>query len=276
MSLSCHIVFAAEVDGVSIWNGFTCGALSLIVLISLIVGGMRGYKAFFLSFYTPPNPNEEREKLLADVDGDKKPDIVYKSDKIPEWKILPRDKATRRLLKYLSGQDKWFERKYLCEILEDVYVRLREATERRSVKSVETDLTQEHADELHAQLKAMKKKGHRRVFGKVVVIDINILHVEAAGPKDKHTVTALITAQSKDYVEDDETGKAVEGKKKTYYCQEFWTLCRGPKRWLVELTRPPGDSENILKAKNVLSRVDSEGLAAEAEASVMEHVTARD
>ncbi len=255
------------------------GILALIFLVALGLAMMwvsPKWRPFLLSFYTPPNPNEARAKMLEEMEGPKKPDIVYKTERVPEWTVLPRDKATRQVLKFLGAQDKWFERKYLCEIFEEAYVLTREATERRSVGRVETHLTAEYADELHAQLKAMKKKGHRRVFGKVVVIDINILHVEAAGPKDKHTVTALITAQSKDYVEDDETGKAVEGKKKTYYCQEFWTLCRGPKRWLVELTRPPGDSENILKAKNVLSRVDSEGLAAEAEASVMEHVTARD
>lgn len=249
----------------SIIGGLMCTVISIYVLVWVIK-----------SMQTGSRPAGRDDLLNEALDGKKKADVTYKSEKVPDWKILPRDKATRRLLKFLSLKDKWFERKYLCEVLDEAYVQIREATERRSVGRMEEFLTEEHADELHAQLKAMKKKGQRRVFGNVKVIDINILHVEAVGPKTKHTVTALITAQSKDYVEDDETGKAVEGKKKTYYFQEFWTLRRGPKRWLVELIRPSGDSESVLEAKNVVSKADYESLAAEAEASALEHVVARD
>ncbi len=268
------LLFAVDYNSQGYYWGTILGYCTLAGIVTIV-----GYKALrfvIATTHTPKLASSGIDPSEVIDDRPKKQDVVYKSEKVPEWKILPRDKATRRLLKYMSAQDKWFERKYLCEILEDVYVRLREATERRSVKSVETDLTQEHADELHAQLKAMKKKRQRRIFGKVKVIDINILQIEATGPKDKHTVTALVTAQSKDYVEDDETGKAVEGKKKTYYFQEFWTLRRGAKRWLVELIRPPGDADSVLEAKNVLSKADYDGLKAEAESGVLEHVVARD
>ncbi|WP_020469928.1 TIM44-like domain-containing protein [Zavarzinella formosa] len=213
----------------------------------------------------------------ADIldDTEKKPEILYKTEKVPEWKVAHREKATRKLLKFMAARDKWLERKYLCEMFEEAYLLVREAMERRSVERIEKYLTEEHADELHANLKALKKKGRRRIFGRVEITDIEILQIETAGPKSKQTVTAMITVKSKDYIESDESGKVVEGTKKTYYFQEFWTFRRGEKRWLVELIRPSADVDSVMESKNVISKSDYEDLKAETGADVLEHVSGR-
>ncbi|WP_020469929.1 TIM44-like domain-containing protein [Zavarzinella formosa] len=251
----------------------------VIGVICAILGGagilfIRFYK-YLDTFYTPPNPNLKKQQIEEELRGEHKPVVDFKNERVPEWSIMPRDKATRVLLKLMAVQDKWLERKYLCEIFEEYYLLVREAMERRSVGQIENRLTEDQADELHTALKAMKKKGRRRIFGKVEVTDIHILQIETAGPKTKQTVTAMITAKSKDFVEDDETGKVVEGTKKTYYFQEFWTLRRGEKRWLVELIRSPADVDSVMEAKNVICKSDYEDLVAEAGPDVLEHVTAK-
>ena len=101
------------------------------------------------------------------------------------------------------------------------------------------------------------------MFDKVMVTDVEVLHVEAPTGKENHTFTALISGKSHDYIEDDETGEKVRGDKRIYLYQEFYTFRRSEKRWLVELIRPSADVDAVLEAKNVLAPIDFEEFAKE-------------
>lgn len=257
--------------------GWTCFGFGFVVAVFLLFAQFKGIKWLLGSIITPPNPNQirEDEMKLALGNSKNKTKIDYKVEQVPQWKVLPREKTMRLLLKFIALQDNWFERKYLCEVLEESAILIREAIEDRSVQRVEDFLTPEHADELHSQFKTMKKKGHRRIFGKAEVTDIAILHIETTGAKTDQTVTALLTVQSKDFVEDDESGKLISGTKKTYYFQEFVTLRRGKKRWLVELIRPSTDSDHVLEAKSTVTKEDYAEIKADGDADLLAMVVAK-
>ena len=130
-------------------------------------------------------------------------------------------------------------------------------------------------DEIRNDIKKHRKDRERHVFGRVEVTDVNVLHVEAPAGKENHTFTALISAKSKDYFEDDETEEVLRNDKKTYAYQEFWTFRRSEKRWLVELIRPSSDVDHVLESKNVMAAVDLEEFARDADPEFLKEVVAR-
>jgi len=205
----------------------------------------------------------------------KKRQVMFKGEKVPEWKIAARSKATKAILKFLSYTDNWFEKKYVADVADEALRLVKEAIEARSVRGIERRVTPDLLEELRGEIKKAKRERERHVSGRVEVTDVNVLHVETPAGKERHTFTALMSVKSKDFVEDDETGELLRGDKKTYAYQEFWTFRRSEKRWLVELIRPSTDVDSVLESKNVMAPIDLEEFAKDADPEFLKEVVAR-
>jgi predicted lipid-binding transport protein (Tim44 family) len=201
--------------------------------------------------------------------------VMFKGEKVPEWTIAARSKATKAILKFLAYADNWFDRKYVGDVAEEALRLVKEATEARSIRGIERRLTPDCLQEVDAEIKQARRNQERRIFERVDVTDVNVLHVEAPAGKERHTFTALITARSKDYVADDETDEVLRGDRKTYVYQELWTFRRSEKRWLVELIRPSSDVDSVLESKNVLAPIDLEEFTKDADPEHLKEVVAR-
>lgn len=213
------------------------------------------------------------EEILDELP--KKRQVMFKGEKVPEWRIAGRSKATKAILKFLAYTDNWFDRKYVIDVADEALRLVKEAIEARSVRGIERRVTPDLLQELTTETKRLRRDQEVHVFGRVEVTDVNVLHVEAPTGKENHTFTALISAKSKDFVEDEETGEILNGDKKTYAYQEFWTFRRTEKRWLVELIRPSSDLDNILEAKNVLAPIDLEEFSKDADPEFLKEVVGR-
>lgn len=248
-------------------SGGCCCTFILVAIIWYFVGGF--VREYSRGAKTGPTTEEVLDELP------KKRQVMFKGEKVPDWKTAGRQKATKAVLKFLSYTDNWFEKKYIADVADEAFRLVKEAIEARSVKGVERRVTPDCLEELRGQLKKLKAEREVHVFGRVEVTDVDVLHVEVPTGKENHTFTALISAQSKDYIEDEETGDVVRGDKKTYAYQEFWTFRRSEKRWLVELIQPSSDLEIVLQSKNVLAKIDYEEFAKDANPEHLEHVTPR-
>jgi predicted lipid-binding transport protein (Tim44 family) len=248
--------------------GCCCGSLFLIIGLPLLI-----FRGFLREFARGQKSGPTDEEVLDDLP--KKRQVMFKGEKVPEWKIAGRSKATKAILKFLSYTDNWFERKYVADVADEAFRLVKEAIEEQSVKEIERRVTPELLAELRKEIQEDRKEVQRHVFGRVEVTDVNILHVEAPAGKENHTFTALISAKFKDYVEDDETGELLKGDKKTYAFQEFWSFRRSEKRWLVELIRPSTDIDHVLEAKNVMAGIELEEFAKDAEPEFLREVVGR-
>src|SRR5438105_10379521 len=83
----------------------------------------------------------------------KKRQVMFKGEKIPEWKTTARQKATKAALKFLSFADNWFEKKYISDVADEAFRRVKEAIEQRSVRSIERRVTPECKTELEQEIK---------------------------------------------------------------------------------------------------------------------------
>jgi hypothetical protein len=213
------------------------------------------------------------EEIIDDLP--KKRQIMFKGEKVPEWKIAARAKAAKAMLKFLSYTDNWFEKRYLTDVADEAFRLVKEAVEAQSVRGIERRVTPDLLEELRGQIQTDRREQQRHVFGRVEVTDVRPLHVEAPPGKERHTVTALISVKSKDFVEDDETGEVLRGDKRTYAYQEFWTFRRSEKRWLVELIRPSTDLDSVLESKNVMAAIDLEEFAKDADPEFLKEIVGR-
>ena len=205
----------------------------------------------------------------------KKKQVMFKGEKVPEWRIAARLKATKAILKFLACTDNWFDKKYLSDVSDEAFRLVKEAIEVRSLKSIERRVTPECFAELKKEIKKLREEQEVHVFGKVQVTNVDIVQVEAPVGKEHHTFTALISAKSKDFVEDEEDGEIVRGDDKTYSYQEFWTFRRTEKRWVVELIRPSNDLDQVLSSKNVMAKIDRDEFAQDTDPEFLKEVVAR-
>lgn len=205
----------------------------------------------------------------------KKRQIMFKGEKIPDWKTTARQKATKAALKFLSFTDNWFEKKYIADVADEAFRLVKEAIEARSVRGIEKRVTPDCLLELEQEIKKLRKEQELHIFGRVEVTDVDVLHFEAPVGKENHTFTALISVRSKDFYEDDETGEVIRGDNKTYAYQEFWSFRRSEKRWLVELIRPSSDVDSVLDGKNVMAKIDLEEFAKDADPEFLKEFVVR-
>lgn len=219
----------------------------------------------------PPGPTlDEMAESMP-----RKPAVIFKGEKVPEWQIAERDQATKAILKFLAYGDNWFERKYLMEVASESFRMVKDALADRTVKGIERRLTEDCLEDVRRQIKKLRKDREVRVFDKVLVPTVQVLHVEAPVGRENHTFTALITGKSRDYHIDEESGDITRGDEAVYLYQEFWTFRRTEKRWLVELIRPSSDVDAVMEAKNVLAPIDLEEFSKEADPVHLKHVVAR-
>jgi Tim44-like domain len=260
------------------WDNASTVGLLAICCITFPFWGLWLPWYLFKEFFVEASRGREREKTMEEIlkeEGPKKHQVFTKGEKIPDWKITARVKATKAMLKFLSYTDNWFERKYVADVADEAFRLIKGAIEDRTIQGIERRVTPEHLEELRTEIKRMRKEQERHVWGRVEVTDVDIVHVEAPPGKENHTFTALVSARSKDYVEDDETEELVRGDRRTYAYQEFWTFRRSEKRWLVELVRPTTDVDAVLAAKNVLAQIDLEEFAKDADKEFLREVVAR-
>jgi Tim44-like domain len=252
------------------WIGYAvCGTACLA-----ISGAIFWY---FLGHFLQEQERGRRRAPLDEIPEDfgKRPKAVFRGEKVPDWQTAPRHKATKAILKFLSYTDNWYEKKYVSDVADEAFRLVKEAIEARSVQGLEKRVTPECLEELRTEIKKLKKEREVRVYGRVRVTDVDVLHVEAPPGKENHTFTALISAESRDYVEDDASGELLRGDKKLYAYQEFYTFRRTEKRWVVELIRPSADVDAVLASKNVLAKIDLEEFAKDAEAEFLKEVVAK-
>jgi hypothetical protein len=245
-----------------------CGGLLFLIVVPILV-----FRNFLTELARGRKSGLTDEEILDELP--KKRQVMFKGEKVPEWRIAGRSKATKAILKFLSYTDNWFDRKYVIDVADEAVRLVKEATEARSIRGIERRVTPDLLEELTTEIKRLRRDQEVHVFGRVEITDVNVLHVEAPTGKASHTFTALISAKSKDFVEDEETGEILHGDKKTYSYQEFWTFRRTEKRWLVELIRPSSDLDNILEAKNVLAPIDLEEFSKDADPEFLKEVVAR-
>jgi predicted lipid-binding transport protein (Tim44 family) len=259
------------------WDNASTVGLALICCLTFPFWGLWLPWYLFTQFFSEASRGRQREKDFEDLvkEEPRKQQVMFKGEKIPDWRITARVKATKAILKFLSYTDNWFERKYVADVADEAFRLVKGATEDRTIQGIERRVTPEYLEELRTEIKRLRKERERHVFGRVEVTDVDIIQVEAPPGKENHTFTALISAKSKDFVEDDETEELVRGDRRTYAYQEIWTFRRSEKRWLVELIRPTTDLDAVLGAKNVLARIDREEFAKDADPEYMNEVVAR-
>lgn len=248
--------------------GCGCGCLFL-----MLMAGYHVNKAVFSDFGRGKKYGMTLEEELDAIP--KKRQILFRGEKVPDWKISGRVKATKAALKFISCTDNWFEKKYVGDVADEAFRLVKEALESRSLRGIEKRVTPECLTELQNEVKRLKREQEAHVFGRVEVSDVDIIHFEAPVGKENHTFTALISAKSKDFFEDDETGEILRGDNKTYAYQEIWSFRRSKDRWLVELLRPSSDIDAVLEAKNVMARIELEDFAQDADPELLKEFVGR-
>lgn len=207
-----------------------------------------------------------------------------KGEKIPDWKIAHRVKATKAVAKFIAHTDNWYEPRYLLEITEEAVKLVKKAIERRTIQDVEPYVTEDFLEELRTEIKSLRKNRQRRIFSKILLDHFQLIHIAMPVGKANHTFTALLTLKSRDYIENEEEDveedefereRRLDREQKLYQYQEFWSFRRSEKRWLVELVQPSADIDSILEAKNILAKIDFEEFAKDVDKETLQHVTGR-
>lgn len=248
-----------QTEGYGRMFAFVGGAIAALVMIlvayhvikGMIAESQRGKKTGWLI-----------EETLEDLPKKDVGPERYLGEKVPDWKIANRTAATLAALKYLSATDKMFKTKNMSSVAEEGFRLIKAAIEKRTTKKVEACVSPKCLEELKEEVRKLGKRKEQRLFGKIEVLGIEIVHVEAPASKKNHTFTALISARSRDFIMSD-AGKLLRGDKKVYTYQEFWRFRRSGGGWIVDRIRPSGDMDRVLEAKNVLAAADLQQFAQE-------------
>jgi hypothetical protein len=246
----------SQTEGYGRLFGYVCGAASALIVILVAFHVIRGMRE---EVSRGKKKDAHIEKILDDLP--KRRRAAYLGEKVPDWKIKTRQEATTAALKFLSRTDPGFKLQSLAERAEEAFRAIKGAVEDRSTKAVENLVLADCLDELQAEIKKLRKRGEKRVFGDPEITEVQVIHIEAAGPPEKHTYTALISAKSRDYYADEKSGRVKRGDKQTYVYQEFWRFRRSKGKWRVERIRPSGDMDSVVSPKNVLARHDLDEFA---------------
>ena len=231
--------------------GFGCGGALILGILLAIYLLAKGAKA---ESDRGKKRSAFREEILDEKPKKKKPEALYLGEKVPDWKIDGRKKATKAALIFLTVNDDWFERKYITNVVHEAVGLIKGAIEARSTKKVKKLLTTRCQEELAEEVTALINKKRLRIFGEVEITGVDIVHVASPAATKSHTFTALVSLKSKDYIKrDNEAGEVLKGDKKVYGYQEFWTFHRSTERWLLDSIRPSGDMDRVLAPKNVMS-----------------------
>ncbi len=250
----------SQYGGIAAYLALSAGALVAILVGYHMLKGMkaeaaRGKKSIA---FTDKVLDAENKKRKVEV-------VLFLGEKVPDWKIDNRLKATTAVLKFLSDTDELFAKKFLTKVASQAITIVRTAIETRTTKKIAFILLPDCLEKVKSEISGLGQKKKLRVFGQFEVDRVDIVHVEVPVGKQNHTFTALITATSKDYIKDEKTGEVLKGDKKFYTYQEFWRFRRSKSKWLVERIRPADDMDRVLNEKNVLAQTDLTEFANDAE-----------
>jgi len=238
---------------------YVIGAVGSIVVILLITHQVRTLRE---EARRGTKVGRELVEILdADKPKNKKRKDLYLGEKVPEWKASNRRLATEAALRLLARADDGFTLKRLTDVVQKVVPAAKAAVEVRSTKAIEPKVTPACLQKLKEEIKGLRDKGERHVFGKLEVEEVEVVHVEAPAEEEKHTFTALVSVKSQDYYADEKTGKRLRGDKEKYSYQEFWQFRRVGGKWLLDRVRSSSDMDRVLNAKNILTRDDLNVLA---------------
>jgi hypothetical protein len=241
----------SQTEGYGRLFAYVCSAVAALTVILVTTHVIRGMKE---EVSRGKKKDPHIEKILDEIP--KRRREAYLGEKVPDWKIGPRQEATTAALKYLARTDPGFKLKGLAELAEEAFRSVKAAIEARTAKAVDELMLDDAYAEIQTEVKRLKKKGQKRIFGDPEVSEVQVIHIEAAGPPDKHTFTALISAKSRDYHAHEKSGKVLRGAKTTYIYQEFYRFRRSRGKWRVEEIRPSGDMDVVVNRKNVLAQHD--------------------
>jgi len=241
---------------------YVIAAVASIVVILTVVHVIKG----MMAEASRGKKSVVQEDILDEEPKKKRPEMpLYLGEKVPDWKIANRLKATEAALRFLTRTDDMFELKYLVDVAGKAFRKVKAAVEDRSTKAITDRVTETCLEELRTEVKRLREKGERRVFDPLEVTDLQIIHIEAPAGKAKHTFTALVSAESRDYYADDRTGKRLRGDKKYYAYQEFWRFRRSGQKWLVERIQSSEAMDRVLEPKNVLAQADLDAFTKKAD-----------
>jgi predicted lipid-binding transport protein (Tim44 family) len=245
-----------------------------LAALGTLIGGYIVFKGMIAEHSRGKKRSPFREEIL-DKPAKRPQQELYLGEKVPEWKISGRQKATWAALKFLSETDEKFRGKYMVKVADRAVQLVKESIEARSLKPVLKLVTPKYLDQLRAEIKGLREDGSIHIFGQVEVTGVEIIHLEAPEGKVNHAFVALVSARSKDYLRDEKTGQVLRGDKKLYTYQEFWCFQRVKGRWLLGRVRPAGDMDRILEAKNVLAQADLKEFAKDADEECLREFVAK-
>jgi hypothetical protein len=143
--------------------------------------------------------------------------------------------ATWDLLEYVGTRDRWFEPKYLKEIVEDLFHRFQGCLERHDFERVRGELTPEYYSKVAELSKDRKQRKSLFQLDEYDLEKVLFVHFRARGSQDGHTFTALVTARGDDKL------------------QMYWIFHRTPKRWKLAEMSPATSSDPVTKANQLSS-----------------------
>jgi predicted lipid-binding transport protein (Tim44 family) len=157
--------------------------------------------------------------------------------------IERKSARTGKILTFLSRQDASADPAALEKRIREVFLKLQECWMKRDYGPMEPMMIPFLYKEHCRQLAGMTANHEINLLEGLSVRGIDLIHVHWANDPERRQVTALITAEARDYYKDDRTGKFLRGDKAKATFQEFWTFQRRAGEWLllaIEQTKESG------------------------------------
>jgi predicted lipid-binding transport protein (Tim44 family) len=147
------------------------------------------------------------------------------------------DEGWRRL----RQEDPGLSEEALQESFQDIFFRVQAAWMHRSLEGIYAILAPEMVAYFGEQFKEMKRQGRINRLENIAVRRVEVTEIWREEGRDY--ISAMITANLLDYIEDDRTGEVVGGDRvNPVKFQEVWTFCRdlGVSGWQLTAINQPG------------------------------------
>jgi hypothetical protein len=255
----------AQTSGYGRIFAYVCGVVGGGVVL---IGALIVFKGFLAESSRGKRMTPMLEEIL-DKKPRQEPEELYLGEKVPEWKVANRVKATTAALQFLSRQDNWFELKYLVKVADEAFRIVKGAIEVRSVKKAKPRVAAGCLAQLQSEIDELRNEGELHLFGILEITGVDVVQFEAPAKLEKHTFTALISVRSRNFHQSDKTGELLRGDRKSYVYQEFLRFRRSKERWLVDRVRPAGDMDFVLTEKNLMTRADLDKFGKKVDAELL-------
>ncbi len=168
-----------------------------------------------------------------------------------------------KILEFLARQDASADPAALGTRVREVFLKLQKCWQAREYGPMEPLMIPFLYKEHCRQLAGMKSNHEINMLENLAVRGIDLVHVSWTNDPELRQVTALVTADVRDYYKDDRTGDFLRGDREKATFQEFWTFQRRGAAWLllsIEQTR----ESDILRREDVVEAftdLQMEGIA---------------